>query len=71
MRGLITNSACHCPEAIRKLAILKIGELIKGAKEICTDTGTTIGPKFANYHTFTDEEFRSSMEGTLEEMCIH
>ena len=55
----------------------KIGELVKGAKRFALQhfrTGTTISPKFANYHTFTDEEFRAAqkiMERYVEECVIH
>jgi pyruvate formate lyase activating enzyme len=55
----------------------KIGELVKGAKRFALQhfrTGTTISPKFANYHTFTDEEFRVAkkiMERYVEECVIH
>ena len=55
----------------------KIGELVKGAKRFALQhfrTGTTISPKFANYHTFTDEEFRTAqkiMERYVEECVIH
>ena len=55
----------------------KIGQLVKGAKRFALQhfrTGTTISPKFANYHTFTDEEFRAAqkiMERYVEECVIH
>jgi pyruvate formate-lyase activating enzyme len=55
----------------------KIGELVKGAKRFALQhfrTGTTISPKFANYHTFTDEEFRAAkkiMERYVDECVIH
>ena len=55
----------------------KIGELVKGAKRFALQhfrTGTTISPKFANYHTFTDEEFRADktiMARYVEECVIH
>ena len=55
----------------------KIGELVKGAKRFALQhfrTGTTISPKFAGFHTFTDEEFRAAqniMERYVEECVIH
>ena len=55
----------------------KIGELVRGAKRFALQhfrTGTTISPKFANYHTFTNEEFRAAqkiMERYVEECVIH
>ncbi len=57
----------------------KIGELVKGAKRFALQhfrTGTTISPKFANYHTFTDEEFREAQKimeittGRIDQMIV-
>ena len=55
----------------------KIGELVKGAKRFALQhfrTGTTISPKFAGFHTFSDEEFAAAkkiMERYADECVIH
>ncbi len=55
----------------------KIGELVKGAKRFALQhfrTGTTISPKFAEFHTFSDDEFAAAkkiMERYVDECVIH
>lgn len=55
----------------------KIGQLVKGAKRFALQhfrTGTTISPKFAHFHAFSDEEFAAAkkiMEGYVDKCVIH
>ena len=55
----------------------KIGQLVKGAKRFALQhfrTGTTISPKFAEFHTFSDDEFAAAkkiMERYVGECVIH
>lgn len=54
-----------------------IGKLVCGAKRFALQhfrTGTTVSPQFANYHTFTDEEFAAAqeiMERYVDKCVIH
>lgn len=55
----------------------KVGKLVKGAKRFALQhfqPGITVSPQFANYHTFTEDEFKQAkkiMERYVDECVIH